>query len=85
MLSKKAAIIASGLVVWSFTAGVASAETENRHATGIAIVGAERYQAVPSSEAAATAFDEAYRLAFANPSTMAYPWIDPAGAVLSRG
>lgn len=53
--------------------------TTNLDPTGILLVGiGENVQARPASEALAQAFDQALRIAMANPNDLGYPWLDPS-------
>src|SRR5919201_7123845 len=66
-----------------FVVAVTTAGEQLTHdaATGLALVGAN-YQQAPPSEAAATAWSDAWEFAQAHPDDFGFPWADPRTGVL---
>lgn len=59
-----------------------SEDPEDRHWTGLALVGPEVMQISPRDEAQAVAISAAIDLALKNPQELSFPWIDEGGDVL---
>ena len=61
-----------------------AAPVERRHPSGLILVDPGPHQARPASEDQAQAWDEAYKLAVANPDDLGYPWIDKATGTVQQ-